>query len=441
MTIVQTPPDVDSAPGGIGTPLDGAPVLQLLDGNRDVTQPCPRHRVTSWVSVLGPAFVASIAYVDPGNFATNIQSGSEFGYLLIWVVVLANAMAMIVQYLSAKLGAATGLNLPEVCRQHVSPLGSRALWLQAEIVAAATDVGELIGAALGLNLLFGIPMAIGGAISASIAFAILRLESGGFRRFELTIGGLLLVIATGFAYEVWRLGPSDRSTLSALVPHFAGHNSLILAAGIVDAKIMPHAVYLHSDLIKKRRSHGGRTVRQIIKLQKPDIVVALGVAGIINVAMLVIAAKTFYHARSGAAVSIQQAHAGFGDIAGGMAALAFAVALFASGVSSSTVGTYAGQVVMQGFTGRSIPVVVRRAVTVAPALLLLLLGVNATEALIVSQVVLSFGIPFALVPLVIATAKPSIMGEFTNRRSLTAVALVIAAVVAGLNVVVIGTVL
>ena len=390
--------------------------------NWPIRTPRPFGRVlTRFVpilSTLGPAFVASIAYVDPGNFATNIQGGSEFGYLLLWVVVGANAMAMVIQYLSAKLGVATGRNLPEVCRATWPQYGALMLWIQAEVMAIATDLAELVGAALGLNLLFGLPMALAGAVAAVLAFAILRLESRGYRRFELVITGLLFSVAIGFVYEACRVGPSDRLALAALVPHFAGHQSVLLAVAIVGATVMPHAIYLHSDLAKQHRlSRRSPSVGQLIKGQRIDVLVALGGAGLIKVAMLVVAAKAFHHPGVQMDGALQQAHTGFGAIAGGVAALAFAATLFVSGVSSSTVGTYAGQVVMQGFTGRSIPVSVRRAVTAVPALVVIALGVNATQALIFSQIVLSFGIPFVLIPLVILTAGGQLW-TFTRTGSL-----------------------
>ena len=391
-------------------------------------------RLIPLLSTLGPAFVASIAYVDPGNFATNIEGGSKFGYLLLWVVVGANAMAIVIQYLSAKLGVVTGQNLPEICRASWPRSGALALWIQAEVMAIATDLAELVGAALGLNLLFGVPMTLAGGVSAFLAFAILRLESRGYRRFELMVTGLLFFVAIGFIYEACRIGPSERLALAALVPDFAGQRSVLLAVAIVGATVMPHAIYLHSDLAKQHRlSKRALSIGQLIKGQRIDVLMALGGAGLVNVAILIVAAKAFHHSGVRIDGSLQQAHRGFGTIAGGGAALAFAATLFVSGVSSSTVGTYAGQVVMQGFTGRSIPVTIRRAVTVVPALIVIALGVNATQVLIFSQIMLSFGIPFVLIPLVIVTARKSIMGADTNRLPMIFLSTALAVVISGLN--------
>ena len=394
----------------------------------------PRPRLASVLSMLGPAFVASIAYVDPGNFATNIQGGSEFGYLLLWVVVGANAMAMVIQYLSAKLGVVTGQNLPEVCRTTWPRFGVITLWIQAEIMAIATDLAELVGAALGLNLLFGLPMPLAGMVAALLAFAILRLEARGYRRFELVVAGLLFAVAIGFVYEACRVGPSERLAIAALVPHFAGQQSELLAVAIIGATVMPHAIYLHSDLAKQHRlSTRSPSVRQLVGGQRFDVLIALGGAGLVNVAMLVVAAKLFHHPGARIGGSLQEAHIGFGAIAGGAAALAFSATLFVSGVASSTVGTYAGQVVMQGFIGRSIPVTVRRVVTALPALIVVALGVNVTQVLIFSQVVLSFGIPFALVPLVILTARKSVMDVYANRLPMVIFSVALTAVISGLN--------
>jgi manganese transport protein len=394
-----------------------------------------RGRARSTLAMLGPAFVAAIAYVDPGNFATNLQGGAQFGYLLLWVVLAANLMAMIIQYLSAKLGIVTDLTLPELCRERFPRPVTWGLWVQAEIMAMSTDIAEFVGAALGLNLLFGVPLFAAGLLTGMIAFAILALQTRGYRRFELAIAALLGIIFLGFGYETLRIGPSTSGSLRGLVPAFSGQNSVLLAVGIIGATVMPHAIYLHSALTKDRmlcRDDAERT--RVLRFERLDVLVALGLAGIINMAMLAVAAKLFHNPAHAQISTIQQAHAGFGQLVGGLAALAFAVALFASGASSSSVGTYAGQVVMQGFTGLKVPVVLRRAITMTPAIILLGIGFDPTRALVYSQVLLSFGIPFALIPLVLLTRNPAVMGTHVNRRLTSAVAAVLAAVITLFNV-------
>jgi manganese transport protein len=412
----------DPAAAGAAEPQTG---LRLLRS---------RGRARGVVALLGPAFVASVAYIDPGNFATNFSAGARFGYALAWVIVLANLMAMLVQYLSAKTGVATGRDLPELCREHLPCPVSIGLWLQAECVAMATDVAEFVGAAVGLNLLFGVPLLPAGLITAMAAYGVLALEQRGYRRFELAISGLLVIVLLGFAYDAVVVGADPGSIAAGLVPHLAGPGSQLLVVAIVGATVMPHVVYLHSALIKSRvhcRDDDER--RELLRFQRLDVLVALGAAGLINLSMLFIAASVFSQSGAPDVESILAAHAGLGRLVGGGAALAFAVALLASGLSSSSVGTYAGQVVMQGFIGRRIPLFVRRGVTMLPALLVLALGLPVTSSLVISQVVLSFGIPFALVPLVLLTRREDIMGALVNRRIATAVASGIAVVITTLN--------
>jgi manganese transport protein len=394
-----------------------------------------RGRLRGVVALLGPAFVAAVAYIDPGNFATNFSAGARYGYALVWVIVLANLMAMLVQYLSAKVGVATGRDLPELCREHFSRPVSAGLWVQAELVAMATDLAEFVGAAVGLNLLFGVPLFPAGLLTAVVAFGILALEQRGYRRFELAITGLLGLVFFGFAYDLLMVGADATDLASGLVPGFAGNDSVLLAAGIVGATVMPHVVYLHSALTKCRvvcRDDGER--RELLRFQRLDVLVGLGVAGLTNLAMLVIAASLFHRTGNPGIDSIEAAHAGLGSLVGGGAALAFAVALLASGLSSSSVGTYAGQVVMQGFIRRRIPLFLRRGVTMLPALLVLGLGLPTTDSLVVSQIVLSFGIPFALVPMVLLTRRADVMGPLVNRPVTTAVATAIATTIITLNV-------
>jgi manganese transport protein len=394
-----------------------------------------RGRLRGTLMMLGPAFVASVAYVDPGNFATNMQGGARFGYLLLWVVVAANLMAMLVQYLSAKLGIVTDRDLPELCRERFPRLVSVGLWAQAEIMAMSTDIAEFLGAALGLNLLFGIPLLPAGLMTGAIAFGILGLQSRGYRRFELAITALLGLIFLGFLYETLRIGPSASSSLHGLVPSLHGSTYLYLAVGIIGATVMPHVIYLHSALTNGRvplRDDGER--RRVLRYERLDVVIALGCAGVINVAMLTMAAKLFHTPGLSGLDSITQAHAQLGHLVGGTAALAFAVALLASGASSSSVGTFAGQVVMAGFINVRIPLMARRAVTMLPALAVLAIGMNPTDALVLSQVVLSFGIPFALIPLVMLTSRAEVMGVHVNRRLTTVAAFAIGGLITVLNV-------
>jgi manganese transport protein len=375
-----------------------------------------------------------VAYVDPGNFATNLQGGAQFGYELLWVVLAANLMAMLVQYLSAKLGIATDRNLPELCRERFPRWASRGLWVQAEVMAMATDVAEFLGAAIGLNLLFGVPLLVAGLLTGVIAFGVLGLQRRGFRKFELAIAGLLGIVFAGFLYETVHIGPSAHMALQGFVPHLSGSSALYVAVGIIGATVMPHVIYLHSALTKGRvdmRDDGER--RQVLRFERLDILIALGVAGIINLAMLAVFAKLFHTPALSGVSTIQGAHAEIGRLVSGGAALAFAVALLASGASSSSVGTYAGQVVMAGFVGVRIPMVLRRAITMLPALVILALHVSATSALVLSQVVLSFGIPFALVPLVALTARRDVMGVHANGRVLSLSACVVATIITALN--------
>ncbi|MFZ1925631.1 MAG: Nramp family divalent metal transporter [Solirubrobacteraceae bacterium] len=415
--------------------LEGASVA-LPDGvvPSALEQLLARGRLRATLAMLGPAFVAAIAYVDPGNFATNLQGGAQFGYLLLWVVLVANLMAMLIQYLSAKLGIATDRDLPELCREHFPRAVTWGLWVQAEIMAMSTDIAEFLGAALGLNLIFGVPLLPAGVITGVIAFAILELQTRGYRRFELAISALLGIIFLGFLYEALRIGPSASGSLHGLLPGLRGTSSLYLAVGIIGATVMPHAIYLHSALTNGRMAcRNDSERRRVLRFEKLDVIIALGCAGIINMAMLAMFAKLFHTSALSGLDSIGVAHAQLGNLVGGGAALAFAVALFASGASSSSVGTYAGQVVMQGFIKVRIPLVARRAVTMLPAIAVLAAGMNPTAALVLSQVVLSFGIPFALVPLVMLTSNRGVMGVHVNRRLTTVAAFAIAATITLLN--------
>jgi manganese transport protein len=386
------------------------------------------------MALFGPAFVAAVAYVDPGNFATNIAGGAKYGFLLVWVLIMANLMAMLVQYLSAKVGIATGRNLPELCRQEFPRTASILLWVQAEVVAIATDLAEFVGAAVALQLLFDVPPFASGLITAVVAFALLALQTRGYRKFELAIAGLLGIVLLGFMYDLLQVSVPGGEFAKGLVPSFDGTDSVLLAVGILGATVMPHVVYLHSALTQHRlKAENDDERRELVRFQRFDVVVALGIAGIINLTMLVVAAALFHDSGRTGVDTLVGAHHGFEQLLGGGAALAFAVALLASGLSSSSVGTFAGQVVMQGFIARKIPLFLRRAATMTPALIVLAIGVEPTQTLVISQVVLSFGIPFALVPLILLTSRRSVMGQFVNKRHTTALAALVAGVIIGLN--------
>jgi manganese transport protein len=393
-----------------------------------------RGRLRGAIAIMGPAFVACVAYVDPGNFATNIAGGAKYGYLLLWVLLAANLMAMIIQNLSAKIGIATGKNLPELCREHFSRPVSFGLWIQAELIAMATDLAEFVGAAIALNLLFGVPMFHAGLITAVVAFGILALQSRGYRRFELVIVGLLGVIILGFLYDTLQIGFDAGEAARGFIPGFAGTESVLLATGILGATVMPHVIYLHSALTQRRIAPRDDSERRaLLRFQRIDVTLAMGLAGLVNMSMLIIAASLFHSNGLGELDSIEDAHKQFGILVGSGTALAFALALLASGLASSSVGTYAGQVVMQGFINRTIPLMLRRLVTMAPALIVLGIGLNPSRSLVISQVVLSFGIPFALVPLVLLTRRADIMGSLVNRRVTTVVAAIVAALISALN--------
>ena len=385
---------------------------------------------------LGPAFIAAVAYIDPGNFATNVSGGAKFGYMLLWVVLAANLVAMVVQAQSAKLGIATGKNLAELCRERFSRRTSIVLWLQAEVVAMACDIAEIVGASLGLNLLFGIPLFIAGLITGVATFTLLALQRRGFRKLEAAITVLVGVVVAAFAYELFNASPEGSEVARHLfIPEFAGTQSILLATGIVGATVMPHVIYLHSALTQNRivgRNDNER--HRILRFEKIDVVIALALAGLVNLAMMIVAAALFHGGGLSGVDTIEGAFHGLKQLDSQGAATIFGIALLASGFASSSVGTMAGQVVMQGFIHRQIPLFARRAITLFPALVILAIGVNPTDALVGSQVVLSFGIPFALVPLLIIASKREIMGPMVNPRWLSFVAGVIASLIIALNV-------
>jgi manganese transport protein len=427
---MSPPPDIEVGRQGAAVPPPPGVVLppSTLERTRR------RGRIRTALPLLGPAFVAAVAYVDPGNFATNISGGAQYGFLLVWVIVAANLMAMLVQYLSAKIGIASGRTLPELCRQAFPRPVTWGLWLQAEAIAIATDLAEFVGAAIALNLLFGVPPFAAGLMTAAVAFAILALQNRGYRRFELAIAGLLGIVFLGFAYDLAFAGVDPGGLAGGLIPGFDGTDSVLLAVGILGATVMPHVVYLHSALTSNRiPAASDDERRRLLRFQRLDVVLAMGLAGVINLSMLVVAAELFHGKGRPLVDTIEGAHAELGVLVGGGAALAFAVALLASGLSSSSVGTYAGQVVMQGFIRRRIPVFLRRAITMAPALVVLGAGLDPTTVLVISQVILSFGIPFALVPTILLTRRRDLMGALVNRPWTTAAATAVATVIISLN--------
>jgi manganese transport protein len=399
-----------------------------------------RRGVRAVLPFLGPAFIAAVAYVDPGNFATNMAGGSQFGYMLLWVVLAANLMAMLVQSLSAKLGIATGRSLPELCRERFGFRVVVLLWLQAEAVAMATDLAEFVGAALGLHLVFGLSMWVSAMLTALAAFTILGLQVWGFRRLEATITGFVAVIVLAFGVDLTRSRPSAGGVVHGMfVPQLSGDGSALLAVSIIGATVMPHVIYLHSSLTRNRIVGANPAARRkIFRFEMIDISIAMGLAGVINLAMLATAAAVF-HARGMFGVDLGQVFAGLNTYLGAHSGTVFGVALLASGIASSCVGTMSGQVVMEGFLHRQIPVFARRAITMIPALIVIGVGFDPTRALVLSQVFLSFGIPFALVPLLVFTGSRELMGPLVNRKLTVLTAGLVAAVIIGLNVYLLAT--
>ena len=403
--------------------------LAILDG-----QP-KKNRLSRFMPFLGPAFIASVAYIDPGNFATNIQGGAKFGYMLVWVIVASNLMAMLIQTLSAKLGIATGKNLAEQCRNHFPRWVVIGMWVLMELVAMATDLAEFLGAALGFNLLLGVPLFIGALLTAIATFLILGLERYGFRPLEVAISLMVALVALCYLVETVIGRPDWGEVVAhALVPQFAGTESVLLASGILGATVMPHAIFLHSALTQGRIVVRDRKrLRSLYRFEITDVVIAMGIASFVNVAMLIMAAATFYKTGLTHIASIEEAYRTLEPLLGKAAEWFFALSLLVAGLSSSTVGTSAGQVIMQGFLQRHIPVWVRRLVTMTPALAVIGLGLDPTRTLVLSQVVLSFGLPFAIIPLVMFTHRRAIMGELTNKKITTILASLIAAVIIVLN--------
>ena len=422
--------DIPMAGAGPLTARSTAAARDVLAGRRS--------GLAARLAFVGPAVVASIAYVDPGNFATNIQAGAAYGYQLLWVVVAANLIAMLFQALSAKLGIVTGRNLAEMCRDQFPPAVVWAMWVVSEIAAMATDLAEFLGGAIGLALLFHMPLLAGMAVTAAITYGILMFERTGFRPIELVVGVLVGVIALCYLIEMF-IAPIDwrAAAFHAVTPQIADSGALLLAVGIIGATVMPHAVYLHSALTQTRTPvRSADETRQVLKFSNQEVVVALAVAGLVNMAMVMMASAAFHAGHSDVA-EIETAYHTLTPLLGGAAAGIFLLSLIASGISSSVVGTMAGQVIMQGFVGFRIPLWVRRLVTMAPAFVVVALGVNVTKALVISQVVLSIALPLPMIALLMFTRRRDIMGPFANGPAATLAALAGAAVVLALNAVLI----
>ena len=413
--------------GGTALPGSGERVLQGVSR---------RRRYTRLVPFLGPAFIACVAYIDPGNFATNIAGGSKFGYTLVWVIVASNLMAMLIQTLSAKLGIATGRNLAEICRERMSRRSAIALWLQAEAIAMATDLAEFLGAAVGFHLLLGIALFPAAILTGFAAFAILWLQRFGFRPLEAVIAVMVGVIGVCYVAELFFANPPLGTVAKhAVLPQFQGRESVLLSVGILGATVMPHVIWLHSALTQNRiRTADDEQKRRLMRYTKIDVIAAMSIAGLINMSMLVMAASVFHGSGILNVDSLEGAHKTLEPILGSASSTLFALALLFSGLSSSAIGTLAGQVVMQGFIRRRIPIFVRRAVTMLPAFVVIGIGVDPSRTLVISQVVLSFGIPFALLPLVIFTSKRDLMGVLVNHPATTAAAAVVAGLISALNV-------
>jgi manganese transport protein len=395
-----------------------------------------KNRLGRLLPFLGPAFIASVAYMDPGNFATNIQGGAKFGLTLLWVIVASNLMAMLIQSLSAKLGIATGLNLAEHCRNSFPRPVVIALWVLMELVAIATDLAEFLGAAVGFNLLFGIPLWMAGILTAIATFLILGLERFGFRPLEAVITAMVGVISVSYLVETFLVKPPLGDVLyHAVVPQLAGPESIVVAAGILGATVMPHAIFLHSALTQGRiKVKDPQQMRLLFRFEILDVLIAMGMASLINAAMLIMAAITFHKPGMTNVGTLEEAYRTLEPLLGSVASGFFGLSLLASGLSSASVGTMAGQIIMQGFLKREIPVWIRRLVTMVPSLIVIFIGFDPTQTLVISQVFLSFGLPFAIIPLVVFTSRRDLMGILTNHKVTTYLAWVIAGIIVSLNI-------
>jgi manganese transport protein len=420
--------DIDDLKSGVSF---SARVQSVLEGNRS----------GGWLArllpFLGPAFIASVAYIDPGNFATNIEAGARFNYLLLWVIVASNLMAMLIQAISAKLGIATGKNLAELCGERYNRPVAIGMWVVMEVVAMATDLAEFLGAALGFNLLFGIPLWQAGLITGVATFIILGLENYGFRPLEAVITALVGVVAVSYLIETVLDRPAWGAVLQgAFIPSFQGSHSVYLAAGILGATVMPHAIFLHSALTQDRiKTEGASQKHRLFRFETIDVAIAMGLAGLVNAAMLIMAAATFFRNGMTDIASIEEAHRTLEPLLGTAASWVFALSLLAAGLSSASVGTMAGQIIMQGFLRRKIPVWVRRLVTMIPSMVIIAVGLEPTTILVLSQVVLSFGLPFAVYPLWRFTSDREVMGALVNRRITTLILGSLLMLIIALNIV------
>jgi len=384
---------------------------------------------------LGPAFIAAVAYIDPGNYATNFSAGSAYGYKLLWVILASNLMAVLIQMMSAKLGIATGRNLPEVSRERFSKKTSIFLWIQAELVIMATDLAEFIGAALGLYLLFDIPMIAAALIAAVGSFAILELQRRGVRPLEAIITGMIFIVVIAFGIQVFFAEPEAGPIIQGLfTPKFEGVDSILLSAGMLGATVMPHAIYLHSGLTSRRIiGKNEKERKKIFKFEVIDVIIAMVIAGGINASMLIVAAALFN--KEGIHVEdLEAAFNQFDSLLGPTTAILFGIGLLSAGLSSSSVGTMTGDIVMQGYINKKIPIYLRRLITMTPPLAIIIMGVNPSKALVMSQVILSFGIAFALIPLIIFTSNKKLMGSLVNRKVTTVIAWLIALLIICLNI-------
>ncbi|GGK90621.1 divalent metal cation transporter MntH [Deinococcus radiotolerans] len=426
------PPTTEAAPPTTGRSLDDRMTARA---EAVLARQSQKRGLARILPFLGPAVIASIAYMDPGNFATNIQGGAQFGYALLWVILAANLMAMLIQNLSAKLGIATGKNLPETIRERWPRPVVWLYWLQAEVVAMATDLAEFLGAAVAIQLLTGLPLIWGASITAVLTFWLLTIQRRGFRPLELVIGGFVAIIGVAYLTQFVLARPALAELGRGFIPSFQGVDSVYLAVGIIGATVMPHVIYLHSALTQGRvpTRNDDEKVR-LSRLNRIDVIVSMGLAGLINMSMLAVAAATFYGKGVEDAGDLETAYRTLTPLLGPAAATAFAIALLASGLSSSAVGTMAGQVIMQGFVNFSIPLWLRRTITMLPAFIVIILGLNPTDVLVLSQVILSFGVPFALVPLLLFTARRDVMGVLTSTRLVTTLGWLFASIIIGLNV-------
>jgi manganese transport protein len=414
------------------TPPYPHPEVQLAA--RDAIQG-KTHGLRAILPFLGPAFIASIAYTDPGNFATNISAGAQFGYALLWVILLANLMAMLIQSLAAKLGIATGMNLAEMCRARFPPWVCYFLWLTQEITAMATDLAEFLGASIGINLLTGIPLPAAALITGIGVSVILALQGNGFRGLEAFIGGCALLIALCYVVETILAGPDwGQVAYHSVIPSLPGSGAALLAVGIVGATVMPHVIYVHSNLTQGRVVPATEEeARRVFGFEKIDVVVAMGLAGLVNMAMLFMAARVFHETGHQDVATIDSAYETLSPLLGGAAAVVFGISLVTSGIASSHVGTMAGQVVMQGFVNFKIDIWVRRLITMLPAIAAIYLGLDLTRTLVISQVVLSFTLPFPVITLILFTRNRELMGTLVNRASTTVLAILCAVVILVLN--------